>query len=497
MVATRTPRSPDPLVRALADAWSALAPGCAEAGGVTNLVAADRLERLARPVVWAVACSGGRDSMALLHVAANLARERADRGEAIEVVALHVHHGLSPHADHWAQHVLQQSADLAAHGGRVRGEVQRVQVRAEVGDSVEARARAVRHQALQAMARANGAAVLWLAHHQRDQAETFVLQALRGGGVKGLAAMPASQVREGLCWARPWLGVAAGEVAAYVARHAVNHIEDDSNADVRWARNRLRHDAWPELLRAFPQAEGSLATAAAHVADVLPVLQAWLAQALAQDGMGGAAWSLSAWAQRPANERRLLLAQWYRDASGRALPASWVTRLAAEWPALVAQERPWQEASLGLTLYRGQVAWARSATEVLAKVPVGSDMFNAGGLAATVMVHGPGDHDLPGWGATLRVRPTDRGGVPAIGPVAWRVQPRSGGERWQAHGAGAPRPLKKQFQALAVPPWARQGPLVWQGDALLWVPGLGVDARCRAAEGEPQWALSLVGPSAP
>jgi len=94
----------------------------------------------------------------------------------------------------------------------------------------------------------------------------------------------------------------------------------------------------------------------------------------------------------------------------------------------------------------------------------------------------------------LQVRIAKCGGVPAIGPVSWRVQPRTGGERWQAHGAGVPRALKKQFQTLGVPPWARQGPLVWQGDALLWVPGLGVDARSRAADGAPQWALSLVDP---
>ncbi|MEY2843369.1 MAG: tRNA lysidine(34) synthetase TilS [Pseudomonadota bacterium] len=490
MVATRTPRSPDPLVRALADAWSALAPECAEAGGAAS-AGASAAGKLARPLVWAVACSGGRDSMALLHVAASLARERAEQGEAIELVALHVHHGLSAHADRWAEHVLQQCCDLARQGGRVRGVVQRVQVRAEAGDSVEAQARAARHEALQAMALASGAAVLWLAHHQRDQAETFMLQALRGGGVKGLAAMPAAQVRDGLCWARPWLGVAADEVAAHVARHALSHIEDDSNADVRWARNRLRHEVWPALVQAFPQAEGSLAMAAAHVADVLPVVQAWLDQALAHEGMHGPDWPLAGWAQRTANERRLLLAQWYRDTSGQALPASWVRRLAAEWPALAAQGRPWQEASLGLSLYRGRVQWAPAGARAFADDAIGDAPVAA---TATVTVVGPGVYPLPGWRAALQVRFAESGGVPAIGPVFWRVQPRTGGERWQAHGAGVPRALKKQFQTLGVPPWARQGPLVWQGDALLWVPGLGVDARSRAADGAPQWALSLVDP---
>ncbi len=465
-------------MQALADAWSALAPGV-DPGWMQPDGAPARM-------VWAVACSGGRDSIALLHAAVALATARAGQGEAIEVVALHVHHGLSRHADQWAEHVLAQCASLADQGARVRGVVQRVQVSAAVGDSVEAQARAARDAASEAMAQACGARVLWLAHHQRDQAETFVLQALRGGGVKGLAAMPAAQWRDGLCWARPWLAVPAHELASYVARQGLGHIEDDSNADVRWARNRLRHQVWPAVAQAFPQAEATLATAAARVADALPVVQAWLAQAQAQDQMGGAAWPVAAWARRPANERRLLLAQWYREVSGRVLAASWVTRLASEWPVLAQRGQPWHDAALGLALYRGQVSWQPAGVDGEAA------QVQADGPAHSLTVDGPGVFELPGWGLALRVQATPDGGVPLALAGAWRVQARQGGEQWQAHAAGSPRSLKKQFQAMGVPPWARQGPLVWQGASLLWVPGLGVDARCRAAAGEPQWDLSLI-----
>jgi tRNA(Ile)-lysidine synthase len=480
-------------VRALADAWSALAPGWVKAAGeaASPAPALGPVSVDGRPAVWAVACSGGRDSMALLHAAAGLACELAQQGASIEVVALHVHHGLSLHADAWADQVLRCAADLAGRGVRVRAVVQRVQVMAEAGDSLEAQARLARHQALQAMAQASGAAVLWLAHHQRDQAETFLLQALRGGGVNGLAAMPAAQVRDGVCWARPWLGMAATEVAAYVSRHAIRHIEDDSNADVRWARNRLRHQAWPELSRAFPQAESALAMAAARVADALPVLQAWLAQAQAQDQMCGAQWPVAAWAQRPVNERRLLLSQWYREVSGRALPASWVTRLASEWPKLALRGQPWREPALGLALYRGQVSWLPEVGGLASAL----DQREVSGPVLSLKVDGPGVFDLPGWGLALRVQAASSGGVPATGGIVWRVQARSGGEQWLAHGAGVPRALKKQFQSMGVPPWARQGPLIWRGESLAWVPGLGVDARCREVDGVPQWALSLVRPN--
>jgi len=391
--------------------------------------------------------------------------------------------------------------------------VVRVLVDCQPGDSLEAEARRLRHAALHDMAVAEGVAEIWLAHHQRDQAETFVLQALRGAGIKGLAAMPQAQARAGVNWVRPWLQVPATEVAAYVQRHGLPHIEDESNHDTRWARNHLRHAVWPGLRAHFGGVDARLADAASHVADALPVMEAWAQAQLSAEGMLGSNWPVAGWCARPANERRLLLAAWYRRASGRSLPASWVSRLAREWPALHVQSRPWQDEGLGLSLYRGQVAWQAmvgrsggrasrldAAPVVRASSMVGSPVpFGAGPAAQALASSGaidlsvfaPGRYALPAFGGVLHVSEVAAGGLPAAPGVVWQLRCREGGERWQAYADGPARSLKKQWQAAGVPPWARRGPLVWRGDALLWVPGLGVDARCQAESGAPQWALTF------
>jgi tRNA(Ile)-lysidine synthase len=438
------------------------------------------------PDVWAVACSGGRDSLALTHVAARLAAERCEQGRPTEVVALHVHHGLMPEADAWVEQVSEAVASWAAAGWPVRVVVRRVAVAVLPGDSLEQRARQARHSALQDMAGEVGAHVLWLAHHRRDQAETLLLQGLRGSGVSGLAGMPALAQRRGLWWGRPWLAVDPQAIADHVSRHGLRHVEDGSNGDVRWARNRLRHEVWPALSQAFPHAEGSFAMAAAHVADTLPIVAQWLHRECEALGMLGCTWPVQAWAQRPAHERRLLLAHWYRACVGRSLPASWVQRLADEWPALAACAQPWSDSTLGLSLYRGEVAWAASPSAAVSGV----------GEPQGFWVAGPGDHPVPAWGLVLQVREASAdAGLAGLGPAwsgRWHCQARQGGERWQAHAAGPARSLKKQFQSNGVPPWARAQPLVWRDETLLWVPGLGVDARCRAPQGEAAWVLSWV-----
>ncbi|MDP9043736.1 MAG: tRNA lysidine(34) synthetase TilS, partial [Pseudomonadota bacterium] len=205
----------------------------------------------------AVAFSGGRDSTALLH--ATLA---AAAGQGVRVLALHVHHGLSPQADAWLAHARAQCRRWARQGRPVEFIAHRLSDRPAAGASVEAWARTQRYDALREMALAHGATLVLLAHHQRDQAETFVLQALRGAGVRGLAAMPRSIRRDGLWWVRPWLDTPRAAIDAYVRRHRLGHVEDESNTNPRYARNRLRLQVWPALTHAFPDADAALARAA-------------------------------------------------------------------------------------------------------------------------------------------------------------------------------------------------------------------------------------------
>jgi tRNA(Ile)-lysidine synthase len=456
-----------------------------------------------RDRVVAVAYSGGRDSTALLHATAMAARDIAVRGEKrVEVLALHVHHGLSPHADAWLAHAEQTCLQWAGEGLPVRLMARRVNLRPQPGDSVEALARRARYEALADMALEAGASLVLLAHHQRDQAETLLLQALRGAGVHGLAAMPAQALRDGVVWARPWLRQPREAVEAYVAQHGLSHIEDDSNAHARFARNRLRLDVWPALIQAFPQAEASLAASARRVQDVLPSVQAWREALLRDLRVPGTANSghgslskcgldAAKWAELSGPERRETLLHWYREAFGRALPATWIERLAHEVPGLVFHQRATYWRPVGLGLYRGVLAPVPSRRSTKQGACLRGVHAEAG---MPLSILAPGDQAVPCWPGILRVTEAEQGGVAPALLARLTARPRQGGEQFQAGAGRPPRSLKKQFQAMGIPAWCREGPFLWCDEQLVFVPGLGLDARCLAPQGSPQWKLDWLPP---
>lgn len=449
----------------------------------------------------AVAFSGGRDSTALLHAVACAARDASLDGDLLNVVALHVHHGLSPHADAWLMHAQATCDAWASAGLPVRLVARRVQVPLQTGQGVEAEARAVRHQALHEMAQEAGAGLLLLAHHRRDQAETLLLQALRGGGLAGLAAMPKDDLRDGVRWVRPWLDHPREAIEAYIEAHGLSHIDDDSNDDPRFARNRLRLMVWPALQAAFPQAEVGLANAASHLADALVPMRDWQAQSVARlcvptgglagdlAGAGEAAMDACLWAALSPAERRTTLRHWHASVSGQALSASWTVRLADEVPRMLAHAPKPQDAcgvwpEPGLSLYRGRLCWQPP----VASVGLGRDAERTRCLS----IDAPGAWPLPEWGGVLHVTQGQEGGVLPGRLRALSVACRSGSERFQMGAGRPPRALKKQFQMLGVPAWERDAPLFWDGGQLLFVPGLGVDARCLAPSGADQWQLRWV-----
>lgn len=428
----------------------------------------------------AVAYSGGRDSTALLHATVREAHARGDT----DVLALHVHHGLSPHADAWLAHAQQVCVQWAEQGWPLRLCHTKVVVGHEAGDSLEAQARQARYAALADMALSESADMVLLAHHQRDQAETLLLQALRGGGVAGLAGMPKEALRHGVRWVRPWLTHSREAIEAYVAQHALSFIEDDSNSDTRFARNRLRLEVWPALLAAFPQAEASLAASAQHLADALPALTRAGQQSLLDLGWrpeAPAHLPAQAWSALPEADRREVLRHWHRQVSGQRLSASWLMRLAQDVPAVLARSGHAHWAPVRLGLYRGVLSWL-------------GDELDAPEAPEPCALHiaAPGLYLVPGWRGRLQVSVVAEHGVAPELLASAHAQARVGGESFQ-RGAGRPaRALKKQFQDAGVPVWARQGPLLWAADQLVWVPGLGVDARAMAAPGQVQWALEWV-----
>jgi len=443
----------------------------------------------------AVAYSGGRDSTALLHATLAQAREIG-----VQVLALHVHHGLSPHADEWLAHCDAQCRHWVARGAVLAFQSHRLTAEPAAGESVEAWARQERYKALRSMAIEHGAPVVLLAHHQRDQAETLLLQALRGAGVAGLSGMPREVQRDGITWLRPWLGMPRDAIEGYVRRHCLRFIDDDSNGDARFARNRLRLQVWPALAGAFPQAEASLAAASAWAQEATAALRELAAIDLTtiastpglptagaptNDARGPGPLDIDAWLQLSDARRSNALREWLRRGLGRPAEAVLVKRLLAELPAC--RSAQWQAGGRELRSHKGLLICQRVADAAT----------SAGTRETALSVHRAGTHALPGWGGSLRVQRVSEGGVPMAWLAHLDLQPRSGAERFQAGIGRPPRSLKLQFQAAGVPAWERDGPLVFSGGQLVFVPGLGLDARVVGLPGQALVTLRWVRDSAP
>lgn len=201
---------------------------------------------------WCVAYSGGRDSHVLLHAAAALFGARG--GAPVALRALHVDHGLAPDSAAWAEHC----GDVARELG-VPLEVRCVDV-VEAGEGPEAAARAARYAAFAAHLAEDEH--LLVAQHARDQAETFLMQALRGSGPDGLASMPRRRNFARGVMARPLIACTPEAIGAHAAAHGLRWLEDPSNVDTRLDRNYLRLEVLPLLEVRWPAAVHTLSRAA-------------------------------------------------------------------------------------------------------------------------------------------------------------------------------------------------------------------------------------------
>lgn len=219
----------------------------------------------------AVALSGGADSTALLVACARLWPGR--------VRAIHVNHGLQAAADAFERHCLTlcQTLDVPL-------DIETVDARPARGDSPEDAARRARYAALGRAATRAGVTDIALAQHADDQVETLLLAMSRGGGVAGLAAMPRKRNRDGIIYHRPLLRVAGGEVRAWARTQQVAWIDDPSNADQNFTRNRIRAVLVPALAQAMPQFRDTFSRSAEHCAYAAEILRDMAAIDLATVG---------------------------------------------------------------------------------------------------------------------------------------------------------------------------------------------------------------------
>jgi len=406
-----------------------------------------------------VAYSGGLDSSALLHLARAYAAEHG-----IALFAFHIHHGLSPNADAWLAHCRDTCTRLGI-GFDAR------QVHVPEGDKrgLEAAARSARYAALGELCREHGVPLLLTAHHQDDQAETVLLQMLRGAGPAGLSGMDQVNTAPDLLGdatlliARPLLSVPRARLAAYVQNSGIVHIEDESNLNSHHPRNALRNDILPILGARFPAYRDCIARSAEHAQSAQRLLDEFAAHDLAACLEGDA---LNVKHLTGLSEDRVdnLLRHWLALHGLRMPTTAWLHE--AREQLLDAREDAQVcviHGEIALRRYRNRIMLTPTMAETDDIAPV---VFNWNGETS---MH------FPAYGGVLHFDQAETGVDAAwLRQQSLRLQYRTGGGRLKLAANRSTRSLKEHYQALGVPAWERQHlPLVYVGETLLFAAGIG------------------------
>ncbi len=395
-----------------------------------------------------LAYSGGLDSRVLLH---RLAGDTALlQGRTLQ--ALHINHQLQPRAADWARRCRDQCVGLG-----VEFRCLTVDASPGAGESPEAAARRARYQALGE--RVDRHTLLLTAHHRDDQAETVLLALLRGSGPRGLAGMPLARPFSDGILLRPLLDCSRASLLDYARRERLDWIEDPSNADPGFDRNYLRARVLPVLCERWPAAPDSLTRSARHCADAEQLLGQLAALDLERIGQPDRSLDLVLLKPLDRARRGNLLRHWLRSL-GLPLPSDRQLRqLLGELPATGEDRQPcWRWPGAELRRYR-------QALHAMAPLP-------------------PPPDPVADWrgrwlqlsdGSCLSLRPTPGAGLAVDGTTSFSVRLRRGGERFHPVGRGHGQSLKKLLQEVGIPPWVRERlPLLYLGDELLAVPGVGV-----------------------
>jgi tRNA(Ile)-lysidine synthase len=419
-------------------------------------------------LVWAAPCdhafcvalSGGLDSSVLLHAVV--------RAGASPLRAIHVNHRLNERAADWARHCEQLCAALG-----VPLLVRTVDVSRGGGQGLEAAARLERYRALAAALRP-GEAVL-TAHHLDDQAETVLINLLRGAGVAGLRGIPARSVVLGCQVVRPLLEVPRAALRAYAQEAGIDWVEDPSNQDARIARSYLRNEIMPKLAARWPGASVTIARAGrlcGEAAGLIDALAEQDARRLVRRGRIDLGGLKALGAARQANVLRFVCRQWLGSVPPEARLRAGLQQLLEAGP----------DRSPLLSWSGGEIRRYRDALYV--QQPLGVPCPR-GDLRISARAGCGLDLGEP-LGRLRLVRARGQGLSAARTGPDLTVRFRAGGERLRPAGTKSTRELKKLLQERGVVPWMRERiPLLYAGESLVAVAGLWVADEFAAVGTEP------------
>jgi len=408
-----------------------------------------------------IGLSGGIDSVVLLHV---LVRQL--RWPLTQLSATHVNHQLSPHAARWVAFCTRYCRRLGVPLRIAKVDVAR-------GNSTEAAARAARYGVFAS----GGAELVVLAHNRDDQAETVLLQLLRGAGPRGLAAMPELKAAAGGMPAvlRPLLDVPRADIAAYARTQRLRWVEDESNRDRTYLRNFLRHDVMPVLLAKVPGADITLARAARHQAEASALLDVLAAQDLGDAAVTDRLLLAPLTALGVQRGRNVL--RYFLRCHGVAMPdADHLDELLRQATTARRDAKVCVDVGGGIEL-RG----FRDALYVVRILPPLEQSFE-------LAWDGRGILQLPQLGGSLRLARRKGAGiaVQALRAASLTLRVRSGSEALRLAAGARQRTVRNLLQEARLPPWVRDRlPFLYLNDELAAIPGLGVDVRFQPDRSEP------------
>ena len=421
----------------------------------------------------AVALSGGLDSVVLLDTVCKAQVFQSQKIEHIWV--FHIHHGLQKPADQWLEFCEQLTAQYQKKKYPVTFDFRLLHLGDGQNGNIEARARAARYEALADLCVEHHIQDLLLAHHQNDQAETILLQLLRGAGVAGLSAMPSERLmtesQSSITIWRPLLGESRESLEVYAKTHRLKWIEDPSNLHTRYRRNALRQEIIPRLGKIQPEAVSNLARSAQLLGDAQVLLDR-LAQTDGKTILNQDHLKLKPLLQLEKQDLAAAnnVVRYWLKQQNLAMPSQ--ERLQAWWNDLkkvgAHAQLKWLHDDHEIVLWRNQLSVLQTASHqswgqwVFTPLPVRSKAL---GLSLEYVNQ-------------------------AIASDVIEERPRSGAERLQLKANTPRKTLKNLFQENDVPPWQRQAPLLFIHGELIAVAGLGTSFPHLSTSGKrvlPEW----------
>jgi len=415
------------------------------------------------PTQLAVAFSGGLDSTVLLHATIKAHGKK-------NVHAFHVHHGIQKEADQWQAHCKAVAKKFGCHFDTRN-------VKLNKQSNIESQARNLRYEALTQMCEAHKIQDLLLAHHLDDQAETVLIQLMRGAGLPGLSAMPQVKSNELIHLWRPFLNMRRKDLEIYAKEHQLTWIEDPSNQDESYRRNAVRKSILPTLEKFQKGAIENLARSAKHLGEAQGLLNqlADIDLGLIETKEGLSKTNLIRLYKTSQARATNALRRWLSK-NGLAYPSE--ERLTAWWSELT-QARldaklQWDHDQCVIRLWRGHL----SITQDLNAQAKGKEEAKSEGEWTFKKV--PDNSKKPGIAKDRFEKAKQKGLI--------NTMAREGGEKFKVDSKRPRRSLKNLYQEAAIPPWQRDVPLLYIGEELVAVAGIGVSADWQTTDG-PRFTL--------